>query len=347
MEEQPEADGIWRQRIHVALLWLVIAFVLCLPNSVLLSSRLIGDPAIDVWNHAWGYWFVFQSILSGQLPLETTLIGAPAGGVLYFIDTPGAIIALPITALFGPAVGYNLVLLGRLAITGIATQGLTNDLLGEKSIWGWVAGWAAMTLPFLLCELSNGISEVCAIQWGICALWMTHRATESGNRMHWLGVGIFQGLTISSTFYYGLAFGLLLMVIILGRCIEHIRQDKERSVQILTSASISALIALVVALPYAWTFWMSIQSDNRLVMRDTSLHEQLLRHNAVDPQIYWRWGQFQSVNLLEKYGEPFIHTGYLRWSLFVRTLGRSAKPEITIMAWNNVIFVIVGARKLS
>ena len=289
--------------------------LVCFPHSIFPSSRLIGDPAIDVWNHAWGYWFVFQSILSGNLPLETDLIGAPAGGVLYYIDTPGAVTALPLTGIFGPAIGYNVVLMGRLALSGLATQGLIREFIEEDRWLSWIGGWATMTLPFLLCELSNGISEVCAIQWGICALWMAERATAHNQNRDWIGLGIFQGLTIAATFYYGLAFGLLLIVFIVGRSLESIRTDASKSQQIIWKAACSAGLALLVASPYAYTFWMSIQSDNRLVMRDNSLHEQLLRHNAVDPKIYWMWGDFQSVNLREKYGEPFVHTAFLRWSL--------------------------------
>ena len=128
-----------------------------------------------------------------------------------------------------------------------------------------------MTLPFLLCELSNGISEVCAIQWGICALWMTERATARNDWKDWIGLGIFQGLTISSTFYYGLAFGLLLMFLIIGRVIENIPSKGKDAFQLLKGAAGAAMLAILVAAPYAFTFWMSIQSDSRLVMRDNSL----------------------------------------------------------------------------
>lgn len=305
----------WRSFAQRWAIWFGCATLICLPSSLTPHQRLLGDPAIDVWNHAWGYWFVFQSLLSGILPLETPLIGAPAGGTIYYIDTPGAVIALPFTAIFGPAVGYNLVLLGRLAIAGLATQSLLEEWIEKNTVWGWLAGWGTMTLPFLLCELSNGISEVCAIQWGICALWMTERATRHNRWTDWIGLGIFQGLTIAATFYYGLAFGLLLIVLILGRIGERSLDEGRESLHLLNGAVSAAAIALFVASPYAFTFWMSIQSDSRLVMRDNSLHEQLLRHNAVDPKIYWMWGEFQSVDLKEKYGEPFVHTAYLRWSL--------------------------------
>ena len=315
--------------------------VLCLPSSIIPHRSLLGDPAIDVWNHAWGYWFVFQSIISGNLPLETTLIGAPAGGTIYYIDTPGAMVALPITGIFGPAVGYNSVLIGRLAIAGLATQGLIEEWLESKSPWGWIAGWATMTLPFLLCELSNGISEVCAIQWGICALWMTERATAKNDWKNWVGLGIFQGLTISSTFYYGLAFGLLLIFLIIGRIIENIPSKGKDALHPLKGAASAAFLAIIVASPYAFTFWMSIQSDSRLVMRDNSLHEQLLRHNAVDPKIYWMWGEFQSVNLREKYGEPFVHTAYLRWSLLPLAIWAGIKEQRLRLWLGAMVFSLI------
>lgn len=343
MESKSNQQFDWHHFLKRYAIWFGFAVLLCIPSSLFPHQRLLGDPAIDVWNHAWGYWFVFQSLLSGTVPLETALIGAPAGGTLYYIDTPGAVIALPFTAIFGPAVGYNVVLLGRLAIAGFASQLLLEEWLEETNWWGWIAGWATMTLPFLLCELGNGISEVCAIQWGICALWMTERATKSNAWKDWIGLGVFQGLTIAATFYYGLAFGLLLIFLIVGRMLEQVPQKGREALLLLKGAVVAALLAFVVASPYAFTFWMSIQSDSRLVMRDNSLHEQLLRHNAVDPKIYWMWGAFQSVDLKEQYGEPFIHTAYLRWSLLPFALWAGVRrPHLRLWLAAMVFSLVLG-----
>ena len=295
-------------------IWLVAAIVICLPTSVSFSSRLLGDPQIDVWNHAWGYWFVFQSLADLTLPFETDLIGAPGGGTLYYIDTPGALAALPITAIFGPAVGYNMLLLFRLTLSALGTQLLTEEL-SEKGWHSWVAGFGALTLPFLLCELNNGISEVCDIEWGIFALWATARYLKTGLRKHALWIGFFQGMTIMATFYYGLAIGILLVFLLGQKIIRASIQEKKLHASLVDSL-LAAGISILVAFPSAFAFWSSLQSDSRLVLRDTSLNVQLLRHNAVDPRIYFHWGAFQSVNLQEEYGEPFIHTAYLRWSLF-------------------------------
>ena len=294
--------------------WLIAAFIFCLPTSLSFSSRLLGDPQIDVWNHAWGYWFVFQSLAEFKLPFETDLIGAPGGGTIYYIDTPGALAALPITAILGPTIGYNLLLLFRLALSAFATQLLTEEL-SEKGWHTWVAGFGALSLPFLLCEMNNGISEVCDIEWGILALWATARYLKTGLRKHALWIGFFQGMTIMATFYYGLAIGILLVFLLGQRIVLHSISEKKLSPSLLDSV-LAAGISILVAFPSAFAFWSSLQSDSRLVLRDTSLNVQLLRHNAVDPRIYFHWGAFQSVNLQEEYGEPFIHTAYLRWTLF-------------------------------
>ena len=69
--------------------WLCIACLLCWPIPIYLDSLLIGNPDIDVWNHAWGYWYVAQAFEQGKMPLETNLVGAPNGGLLYYIDMMG------------------------------------------------------------------------------------------------------------------------------------------------------------------------------------------------------------------------------------------------------------------
>ena len=301
----------WRARL---LLWIAIAFLLLLPSSAFLSTRLLGAPDIDVWNHAWGYWFVFESLINGRFPIATNLIGAPNGGDLYFIDTPGAVASFIATGLFGPAVGYNLTLLMRMALSGFAAQLLTEEW-SESGPHSWIAGAAVLSLPFVLCELGNGISEVCAIQWPIFTIWALSRCLRTPSRRNWLFLGLFQGLTITATFYYGMAIGLLLIIAICGTLISRTIRLRHFQSELLIGAIGAAILSLLIASPYAGAFWYTLQSDARLVLRDTSLNEQLLRHNAVDPRIYITFGTFQSVPLQEEYGEPFLHTAYLRWSL--------------------------------
>ena len=298
-------------------MWLLFASLLCWPIAFS-SDLLLGDPKIDVWNHAWGYWYVYQNIMDGTFPLDTTLVGAPNGGSLYFIDTPGAFFALPITHFFGPAIAYNSILIIRIALSALGAQLLTQSL-SRRGTHTWIAGLAYASTPFLLCELNNGISEVCAIEWIPFAFWAAVRVLQKNRIRDWILLGVMQGLASSATFYYGLACALVLFPLFIGALIKRIYTG--RFIKKYLFGAISAVLtSLIVFSPHGYSFWTSIHKDDRLVIRDVSLHDQLLRHNAVDPSIFFTPGDFQSVNLLQEYGEPFIHTGFLRWSVILLSL---------------------------
>ena len=121
------------------ILWFCVACLLCWPIPIYLDSLLIGNPDIDVWNHAWGYWYVAQAFEQGEMPLETDLVGAPNGGLLYYIDMMGATLAFPITYFFGPAVAYNITLLVRIAVAALGAQYFCRELTRE-GMHTWVAG---------------------------------------------------------------------------------------------------------------------------------------------------------------------------------------------------------------
>lgn len=279
-----------------AAVWLLAAVVLTWP--AVLGQSLLGDPAVDVWNHAWGYWYVAEALARGDFPLHTLLVGAPEGGTLWYIDGVGAFVMTPVTWLFGPAVAFNLVLVGRLALTGFATQGLARQLGSPGG--GWLAGAAAMSSPFLLCELSNGISEVCAAQWLAMALWAAAAAKDWRG---WALAGLAMGLCGAVTFYYGLTAAALVAVLAVWR----------REPQALLAIGLQALLILPVWL----LFKSSLAAPDALIRRGLELDLALLEHNAVDPRVYLMPGKFQSVDLRAVYGEPFVHTGYLRWSLLL------------------------------
>jgi hypothetical protein len=297
-------------------IWLAFALLILAPGIFQPSTLLLGDPRIDVWNHAWGYWFVAESIGSGQLPYQTDLVGGPSGGVLYFIDTPGALLSLPITWLFGPALAYNLVLLFRVAMAGFAAQLLCEEL-SESGPHTWLAGAAYATTPFLLCELSNGISEVCATQWLPLTLWAALRAIDRGRIRDWALLGLFQGLTSVATFYYGLSSALLVAALVGFHLIRRLLRDRSAGIQTLKGGALAGVCGGMLVLPHWMIFKASLADPGALIRREGQLNLQLMAHNAVDPRVYFTPGDFQSVDLAEVYGEPFIHTAYLRWTVLV------------------------------
>ena len=105
---------------------------------------------------------------------------------------------------------------------------------------------------------------------------------------------------------------------------------------------LTVVSSFLVSLPHGLAFYGSLQAEDGLVKRDMMLNDQLIRHNAVDPAVYFTPGMFQSVDLLGEYGEPFIHTGYLRWSVILLVvaagvLSRKLRPWLMLLGLSLVL----------
>jgi hypothetical protein len=298
-------------------IWWLVALLLTLPVLLDPTGTLLGDPRIDVWNHAWGYDWVARHLAAGTVPFHTPYLGAPAGGTLWFIDAPGALIALPLTALGGPALGYNAVLIGRIAWAGFAAQQLAEHLWGREGGAGWVAGLAYATTPFLLAELGNGISEVCATGWLPLTLWAASRALQQGGIRRFALLGLLQGITTVTTFYYGLTSAVLVGLLVLGTVGSRWREGTRPDLRLLGGLALAALIGGLLIVPHWAAFRASLAAPDALIRRSADLNMALMAHNAVDPRVFFMPGDFQSVDLAAEYGEPFVHTAYLRWAVLL------------------------------
>ncbi|MEC8423232.1 MAG: hypothetical protein VX000_05605, partial [Myxococcota bacterium] len=78
------------------------------------TTRALGHAGNDVWNHVWGFWFVFESLAAGELPVRSELLAWPHGGSLWFIDAFNAVLTAPIQAIAGPVAAYNASVVGNL-----------------------------------------------------------------------------------------------------------------------------------------------------------------------------------------------------------------------------------------
>jgi hypothetical protein len=308
-----------------AVVYLCLALFLCFPAPF--SGALIGNPDIDVWNHAWGYFYWFDSLSQGLLPWSTELIYGPDGGVLYFVDPLGALASLPFSAMFGVGVAYNLVQIFRFAFAGLMSHLLCKEVTGEGPHC-WAAGVAYASTPYLLAEQGNGISEVGAVGWIPLVLWMAVRAFQSNSRRDWVFLGLAQGLCSVASFYYGLTTALLVGGWWLCRF------EKNQLKGSLLAGSIAAILALPVFLLFRASLWPG--NPRGVIRRSADLNSELMAHNAVNPLEYVMPGDFQSVDFLEVYGEAFVHTAYLRWSALLLAgwacwkVGRSTRPWVAM-----------------
>ena len=87
----------------------VVAVVVTWPLALDPLGSLAGHPGNDVWNHVWGYWWVADELAHGRVPLRTDLQHFPMSSRLFFIDTFGALISLPLQWIGGAPLAMNAV----------------------------------------------------------------------------------------------------------------------------------------------------------------------------------------------------------------------------------------------
>jgi len=324
----PKLDRILANPIVV---YLLAALLLVFP--VPFTGQLLGHPEIDVWNHVWGYWFFADSLGSGTLPWFTDMLGTPDGGVLYFVDPVGAFAATPLSWIFGVGFAFNAVQVLRVVLAGWITHRLSAAVTGE-GLHNYAGGFALMSSPYLLGELGNGISEVSSVWWVPLSLWAFVVATRKGGSARgWLLLGLAVGGTMVATFYYGAAVALVLPVLWLtgGPKLTQLK-----------GLVVAALIAIAISLPMLWALQHSIASSDALITRSTDLNIQLMHHNSVELREFLIPG-FETVDFEAEYGEKFVHTGYLRWSvLFLAVVAfrrnrSSVRPWVVAGLWSVVL----------
>lgn len=288
-----------------------------------------------MWNHVWGLWWWADTLSRGELPWQTALLSHPHGGVLWFADPLGALAALPLTLTLGPAVAWNGLLVARIAWAGFHARRLAAAL-GEPGAHTVVAGLAFATSPYLLCELGNGISEVCATGWIPLVLTRWLLAARSGSLRDWLVAGLALGVTTWATPYYGVALALVLApatLLRLGRAWAAWRP-----------ALVGVLVAGLVGGGAVATWRTAITTKGAVIQREEGSERALARHNAVDLREPFWPGEFRSVDLEAEYGgEQFRHTVYLRWSVLLCAVvaavrrPRAVLPWLGLAAWSLVL----------
>lgn len=280
--------GRWRAALgHLGLALLVVW-----PGVLAGGSRLLGDPRVDVWNHAWGAWYWYSALREGRLPWRTELLIAPEGGVLWFIDPAIAALGAPLVPVLGVAMAWNLGLWAVVAFASWAGRAFAREL-GASEAASWVGAAALACSAWVVCELHNGISEAVNVGPAALALAWTHRALREASWGAWARAGLGVGLCAWASPYLALGVGL----VALARGLPGLRE-----------AWVGALSAAVVGLPPALALATQLRAEDAVIKRPLEMDDQLALHNAVDPRIFVTPLGFRSVDLS---AEGFEHSAYL------------------------------------
>ena len=238
------------------------------------AQQVLGHPGADAYNHVWGYWHVAHALKEGRSLLDVQLLGWPDGGVLWFIDSMGAVLTLPFQWLAGPAFAFNLMVLVNVAFAGVASWALARRVTGCGKA-AVVTGVSFALMPHLLAQLHNGITETTSVGWIPLVALLGIRFFRAPTRGRGVTLGLAWSACGLACWYYGVFAGLALLVAGL-----HVSPDWRR-----VGRSVGWPLGVLFSLvgPAAWRFSRTLEVGNALVRREVGqVAETLAGHDVVD-----------------------------------------------------------------
>ncbi|GDX80322.1 hypothetical protein LBMAG42_21330 [Deltaproteobacteria bacterium] len=171
----------FRSHLPALVLFAVVAALLLYPALGSLGSAIPGHPQSDAYEHVQGYWWVADSLRHGEFPWRTAAFGVPSEGVLWFPDTIGALLALPITLLGGAPLAYCGLVFTQVWAASVAAYVLGFHVSRSRAA-GVLAGVVFGASPFVLGLVHSGVSEYLHLA-AFPALWLAgERALSRGGR---------------------------------------------------------------------------------------------------------------------------------------------------------------------
>ena len=299
----------------------LIATVATWPVVLEPGAAVLGHPGNDVWNHVWGYWWVARELVAGHLPLHTDLMHFPGAGGLFFIDTFGAVLFLPVTLLFGPVAAVNMANFVSFGSAAFAAWLLGRHVLGEVRGHGTetdrtalLASFAYALSPHLLAQAYNGITET-LFAFGLpLALLTAIRFAERPTPVRALQVALGGALCTLANWYYGLfaVVGVVLFAIAYALA----RRERIAWRALPVGGGLAAGLALLIVAPVLVGFVSTLNAPDALVGRDPDfVWKSLLNHNITDLVSLFRPGKVYSPDLKAMTGEDLLIVPYLGWVL--------------------------------
>ncbi|MBM4367378.1 MAG: hypothetical protein FJ102_14295 [Deltaproteobacteria bacterium] len=250
-----------RLRAHgfPALGLLLVALASTWPAAAQLGEAIPGHPQSDAYEHLQGYWWVLDELRHGEWPIHATQFGIPEAGSLWFPDTLGAILSLPIQVVLGAPVAYTVVVVAQLWLAMLAAYAMGLSLGGGRA-GGWLAAVIFGVSPFALGLVYSGVSEYFHLApFPLLFLGMLRFLEGRGS---WVIPALAWGWLGWANGYYGL-FGA---VVVLMAAVS-----TTGATQVILRQCISVgLVATLIAAPNLLATWYSLHQADSLIRSESA-----------------------------------------------------------------------------
>lgn len=236
------------------------------PLVLHMSSRIPAG-AGDVWQNLWNYWWWHKALTElGTSPLRTSYLFAPEGTELLFhTHSPfNVLVALPVTAIWGPAAAYNFSVLLALTLSGFGMWLLAREL-GARGPAALLGGIVFAFFPQHMEQLLEHVN-LFSLQFMPWTLVYGLRWARRGGLANAVGLGGMFAATALCSWHLGLKLSLLLAPLVVwavwrsGRPRWHITKELglAGAVAALLVAPFVAPMALEMAAAPAYYFKPSV-----------------------------------------------------------------------------------------
>ncbi|MES2638735.1 MAG: hypothetical protein V4850_04615 [Myxococcota bacterium] len=301
----------------------LVAVVVTWPLALDPGGSISGHPGNDVWNHIWGYWWVADELAHGRLPLRTDLQHFPQSSRLFFIDSFGAVLTLPLQWLAGPVAAMNVVVMGSFWAAGMAAWALARHVRAELFGAGpdadrdaLVAAVAYATAPHLVAQAYNGITETLfAFGLPLATLGVLRLLLRPTITNALLAAGAMALCTLAN-WYYGLfaIVGSAILLVVLAAT----RRERIRWAALPKTLALAAIVSAAAVAPVLAGFASTLDGPDAIVQRDPEfVWTSLVTHNITDVVSSFVPGKVYSPDLKALHGEELLIVTYLGWALLV------------------------------
>ena len=288
------------ETLPAALLFLVLTLVATWPLAQHLRTQVIGPFYGDNLEYIWKIWWVKHALLDlGRSPWIHPDVYYPYGYPLAYGEiTPiHTFLGVPLTALLGPIATYNLFILGSVALSGFFTYLFVREVTGSPSA-GIVAGAIFALCPYRMARIAGHLPLV-DTQWLPLYLLFLDRFLRWERWTDAALGGLFFAASALSSWYYGLALGLLTPVFLLFRAAGTWRQLKWK--RWLGGGAAFVAVAAVLLLPFLLPY-LRVQREGAAVIPLEQVafwSASLTDYMVPNPRHFW-WG-----NWVQRYLTPF------------------------------------------
>lgn len=306
----------WLQHALVLLVFVAWSLVATWPLVAHVSDAVMGPPG-DNYEYLYKIWWTKTALLDlHRSPLFVPGVFYPVGYDVTLSETTLANVlpAVPLAALWGEVVAYNLIVLASFALSAWAAYLLARELTGSLA-GGLVAGLVFGFSAYRMAHLGAGHLPLLGTQWIPLTFLFAEKALRSHSWRHAALAGLFFGLTGLSSWYYAYMVGLLMGPFVLIRAWRARRGWRPAQVVggVAAFCLVAAALLAPLALPLARTAGQGAAAYERLDYVD--------QWSASVASFFWPsplhplWGEAVSREYLPDIFEGLMYVGWIPLAL--------------------------------